>query len=873
MIKRLYIIILYACACLHAGAQRISHEYRDVPLSEALRQIGDEQKTWSINFMYDELESFSITTQVRNATVPDALRQMIGFYPLRMIVREHDIYIECPVKTDRRYVGELRDERDEPIALANVSLLNPADSTLLAHGVSSEGGAFVIPCDSPRVVLRATFIGYEPITRLTEDADLGIIRMNPATEQMQGLTITGERPRFRMVDGGLSVDIEGTRLAEIGTAHDLLGQLPRVQAKANGGVEIYGLGEPVIYIGNRQIRDAEELTRLRSSAIKSVEIITSPGARYRKDANAVIRIHTLKNQGDGFSLSTTTNTRNNTRWGGYEDLTLKYRTHSMEVFAETYGRSSWMGEDNHIGAELMMPGSDLFIDQNGLTKMRSRAYWNQVGINYDITERHTVGASYTVSGSNIKDGTIGSEQTIYTGGQPTGSVWQDATVNRRRSPLHDANFYYTGRAGRLSIDFDGTYYSGCDRERDVRLEKSLELSDRDVHTQSNQHNRMAAGKLVMSHSVWMGKAELGSEVTDTHTDGTYTNNEMPQLNNETRIRETNLATFAEYKITMGQFKLAAGLRYEHASSKYSSENGAAEEPIQYRDVVDKGEASPVSTTTEDCFIRHWEKWFPNASISWESNGWSLQTAYTRKSHRPTYWQLRNFVQYDNRYTYEGGNPRLQSEQDHRLEFSLLRRWISFTAEYEYAQNAIAWFPVLNAEETYVLLCNRNIGHEQFVRTSVVASPRFGWYRPQWMLGLSHHFFDATQYGSQLSHRHPCITLSLKNSFQWKNDWTAMLDLRIVTDRYGDFQHEQHYSSLDARINKSLFRKSLMLSLYATDILRTSKERWVTYGLGTNLTKDCYNYDRTLGFTLTYNLNTAQSKYRGRGAGNDEKGRL
>ena len=37
--------------------------------------------------------------------------------------------------------------------------------------------------------------------------------------------------------------------------------------------------------------------------------------------------------------------------------------------------------------------------------------------------------------------------------------------------------------------------------------------------------------------------------------------------------------------------------------------------------------------------------------------------------------------------------------------------------------------------------------------------------------------------------------------------------------------------------------------------------------------DCYNFDRTIGLTVTYNFNVTRSKYKGTGAGNDEKSRL
>jgi hypothetical protein len=46
-----------------------------------------------------------------------------------------------------------------------------------------------------------------------------------------------------------------------------------------------------------------------------------------------------------------------------------------------------------------------------------------------------------------------------------------------------------------------------------------------------------------------------------------------------------------------------------------------------------------------------------------------------------------------------------------------------------------------------------------------------------------------------------------------------------------------------------------------------------YGEGVDLYKDCYNYTRRVGLIVTYNLNPSRSKYKGTGAGNDEKNRL
>ena len=103
-------ILLFLCAVTTSTAQRlrvgdgtsgmrITHEYNNVSLSDALRQLNAESTDYEINFLYNELEDFRITTTIRRKTVPDAIRQMIGFYPIRMSIDSTEITVECPQKT------------------------------------------------------------------------------------------------------------------------------------------------------------------------------------------------------------------------------------------------------------------------------------------------------------------------------------------------------------------------------------------------------------------------------------------------------------------------------------------------------------------------------------------------------------------------------------------------------------------------------------------------------------------------------------------------------------------------------------------------------------------------------------------------------
>ena len=853
------IISMLVCCFVFAGvqAQKITREYNNVSLSEALRQLNEQTDEYTISFLYNELEDFRITTSVHRKTVPDAIRQMIGFYPIRMTVEpgianpsQQEIIVECPQKTALRYKGTVIDEQGQPVAYANIALLSPQDSTLITGGVSNESGFFVIPCEQKPVLARISFVGYKTIYKQCNNAELGTIRMQPETQTLKGVTVKGERPAYKAVSGGMSIAIAGTILSDMGTALDVLGQLPRIDVTGNGNISVYGAGTPVIYINNRKLHDMTELSRLKSNDIKSIDIITSPGAKYDRSISSVIRIRTIKPQGDGFSFSTSTNVRNNKKWGGYEDINVKYRTHGLEIFAEEYVRNSWIGEDNHLGSYLQLPDSYVSIIQTGDTDMRSKVHYEQIGINYDINEHQSLGASYTLNGINIDDAICLNEQSIYKDGVLEGHVTQESCISRNRQPNHEVNLYYLGNFGKLSIDFNGTWYRGKERQSDIREETSLELDDHDVNTHSVQRNKMTAAKLVLTYPIWKGSFSVGSEMTWTRTNSVYTNDNQPLLSSDSKIHESNIAGFAEYALSLGLIKLEAGLRYEQIVSDYYSLGVKEEEPS-----------------------RTYHDWFPNVSVSWEKDKNNVQLNYSRRINRPSYWALRNFIQYDNRYIYEGGNPLLQPEMNHNIELSAIHSWLNLTARYTYSNNTMAWMPSLYKDKDFALVCNRNYDHGQRLDVSLTASPKFGFYQPVYLVGFQKLYFNSEQYGSELKEYKPSWTFNAKNTFAISETFSAMLNLRYRTDYYNEFQHSKSYFKLDIRLNKTFWNKALTVNLYALDLLRTSKERWDMYGIGVNLTKDCYNYDRTFGMTITYNFNTTRSKYKGTGAGNDEKNRL
>ena len=150
--------------------------------------------------------------------------------------------------------------------------------------------------------------------------------LHESTINLKGVKVNAMRQNIKMGREGMVVEIEHSDISRIGTATDVLREIPRVDVSSDGSVSVFSKGTPLIYINNRQVRDINELHQLKSDNIKSIEIVTAPGAKYDASVKAVIRIRTIRRQGEGWSGESYTAAKFNKWWGALQHMSLTYRT-------------------------------------------------------------------------------------------------------------------------------------------------------------------------------------------------------------------------------------------------------------------------------------------------------------------------------------------------------------------------------------------------------------------------------------------------------------------------------------------------------------------------------------------------------------------
>ena len=844
----LFLLFFLLILAQHSYAQRITRQYNNVSFSEALKDLNARQHKYTINFVYDELEDFKVTKSIRNSNVPNAIMQLIGFYPIRMTQVENNIMVECTQKSTFRYKGRIVDERGNAAEYATIALLSPIDSTIVGHGVSNENGSFVIPCNSRKVLACITYIGYKTVNRIYNNTDMGIIKLQPKTMIVKGVVVKGDRPQYKMLSGGMEVAVEHTLLSKMANTFDVLSLLPRVSVNGQK-ISVFGKGTPIVYINNKRVNDNNEIVNITPDNIKSISVITSPGAEYDAEVESVIRIQTKERRANGFSLRADAYGKYNKWMSDYELISTSYQTKKFEIANSIWTMGTHDGEDNNLITDIYLPDKHYYNDQLIHLDTNNRFLSEKLSADYSLNDSNSIGGSYRYYGMFKGRTNSVSRQDVLLDGMAQGSIDQNEVMKPSLS-LHQADVYYVGKVGHVGVDFNATYYAVKNRRNDEGFEISKELGNQEVHSSNRQNSDMWAGKLVVNIPLWKGNMSVGTEMSKTDSHGTFLNEEQLVPSTKTDIHERNIAGFAQYGLVLNKWTVGLGVRYENIVRDYLSDG-----------------------VKQDDVSRKYNNFFPNLSVSWNKGNWNWQLNVNEKIHRPSYRQLGNFMQFDNRFLYEGGNPTLQPEKVFNVEAMMLYKWLNVSVGYKYLKGVMEWTKYIYPGKEFAYNTSLNFDHKQLLYASVHVSPKFGIFRPTWKFNYSQQFFDTKKYGASKALSKPLLLCSLNNKFALSETMNAAISLNASTTHADGFLMMKSGYSVNLQFDKSFANRTWIIYLSANDIFKTTKERWTMYGLGAGTTKDCYNYTRNISLQVTYNFNAKRSKYKGTGAGNEEKSRL
>ena len=747
------------------------------------------------------------------------------------------------------FTGKVIDENNEPFAFANVVLLNPGDSTYIAGATTGLDGSFSIDCSCQSPVVKFSYIGYETKYINASGTSLGTVQLKPEATMLGEVVVKGTRPTFKLTTEGLKTDVDGTLLSRVGSASDVLGNLPGVQKK-DKDIEVFGKGTPLIYVNGRELRNKSELEMIKSDDISSVELITNPGAKYKADVESVILIKTKRPQGEGFSFDAEANYYQGKNMDLATGINWNYRKGGMDVFgAVWYNDDRW--ENNDLIKFDVQADTTWLLDQHLRDKSHSQALYSSVGVNYVLGDNHSMGMRYDTKWyfKNKGHGTMIAD--VIADGQFYDHVENTADYHSTYNMPHTLNAYYNGKIGKTSIDVNVDYMFSKDRKYQYNNEVSQEQDSRIVTAQSVARSQLLAGKLVLSWPVLGGNLQAGTELSNTRRNDEYLNLEQIVPSSCNEQRENNYAFFVEYSRPLPFGSMRLGLRNENVSSDYYS----------------MGELVPEQSRT-------YHHLFPTVGLQARAGAVQLMLNYSMKIQRPYYWQLTSSVTYANRFTWESGNPTLKPSINNQLGLMVMWRWMSLMAEYKHVSDHIinVAHEVPGSEAT-TLLTRENLDHSHKMRLMLNLNPKFGIYEPQLSLGMIKDWTRIPTPVGTISPKNPLFIIQFNNNIKILPTLTANASLDITTR--GDMENvslTRALFNLYLSLTKTFLNDRLSVKIAGRNLLDAQEKVQLRYGLR-NMCQAQHRDSRELQVTVRYKFNSASSKWRGSGAGSDEKARL
>jgi len=747
--------------------------------------------------------------------------------------------------------GKVVDGKGAPIAFANVLLVSKDDSTFIAGSVTKEDGSFEVQSSNKGMMLKVSSIGYKTVYKELKDIQVEAVCLEEDAKLLNEVVVKGHRSQYKMTSEGLLTQVEGTVLSKMGTAEDVLKHVPGI-IKRSEGYGVLGKGTPLIYINNRKVLDVNELDNLKSSAVKSVEVIQSPGAVYGASVNAVVKIKTIPVKGDGFSFDTRSLYLYNKYSGTIQELNTNYRHNGLNLFA-TYKFSDTKTIQDATFEQITYVGGIWKQNNSNYQTRRSENHLVIGGFSYDFNGNHSMGAKYTLNSSGYRRTHSAFNSRITVADKFYDKIETSSVMVNKDNPDHQLNVYYNGRVGKTTIDFNTDLYFAKNRIYSYSTEKSQELDSRQIDSENKVENRMVASKLVLASPLLGGRLTYGAEYINTHRNDDYEVNRTDLLaNSYSKLEEQTVSPFLQYSRLIPIGNITAGLRYENVKFRY------------YNDGIYQPEQS-----------RSFDNIFPSLTYGTKIGKAMLQLSYSVKTKRPTYSQLSNNVTYMNRFTLQTGNSHLNNETNHTIELSGVWRFIQFMVNYKDSRDAIIYWAEQTPDDEVITMVNhKNLKSVKSSTAYVSFAPKFGVWSPQASLAILKQWFTLHTDVEAYSLKRPIFMVNFNNAFSLPYGILFNVDYRYQSK--GNVQNvfmakEQHV--LDVSISKSFWQDALTLELQGNDLLYKNWDADLLYNQKMNLLQVAKRGTRNLKLTLRYKFNTTRSRYKGTGAGNSEIKRL
>ena len=561
------------------------------------------------------------------------------------------------------------------IEYATVTLIDLATEKPINGAICDENGKFSINKIKPgNYKVEITFIGYKSyVKRITisekpEPIELGTIKLGSDQVEMTEVVVEGKKQLIEEKVDRLVYNAEQDANNKGGDATDVLRKVPMLTVDLDGNVSLRGSQNIKVLINGRpstitagSIADA--LRQIPSDQIKSVEVITSPSAKYDAEGSSgIINIVLKKNTLEGFTLDI--NSSAGVR-GSSLGLNGSYRKGKMGFSLGGFGRAGYniTGSFKNNQQTINNDGSTSMNTQEAKT-LTDRLFGNYtLGWDYDINKNNFLTASVKYSLRNFNN----YQKNLFTQNFMNDTLSSSNTRNTDVTSLSgnvDFNLNYVHNFKKPQQEFSllGLYSrnNGTNNFTNSILDSSdayIASRLKNVNKSYNQEITFQADyqmPIAKSQMLEVGAKNITRNVSSSYSyyyanggNGDYVETQNTQQNNALNYNQNITAGYVSYTLNfLKTYTLKAGGRYEYTTINAHLKDRQAIKIPSY------GVFAPSINAS---------KKFKNGNI--------LKASFNRRIQRPSIQYLNPNIQASNPLNITIGNPNLKPEYTYNYELS------------------------------------------------------------------------------------------------------------------------------------------------------------------------------------------------------------
>ena len=564
-------------------------------------------------------------------------------------------------------IMEVKDTQTVPIAFAEVVLL--AKDSAVKNALTGNDGSFslVAPQGDYTLLLRrfGDTLYTQPIG-VAKNMDLGTIKIKTSGE-LQTVTITSKKPLLERKVDRLVFNISNFPLVTGGNVMDALKLTPGLTVDNTGALAIVGKNTVNVMLNGRMIQmSGDDLTNflksLRADDVESIEVITTPPAKYDAEGNSgLINIVMKKTQQNSWNAGLNATYQQGVYAQGAYGGNFNYQKNKLSFYASaSYNR----GKDySSIIQNLYYP--DLLWNMNNQNTVEHKTFSARAGFDYDITKNWTIGTEYIGSFAN---GTIlRNSMTNLIDTSNNSAAGNILTINNNKTNINNNSgnvhsiIKLDSLGRKLNIDFDFlNYTSNSDQpyssltsnSLSADIPNGLQSEDEGINRQVNNYSV----QIDMEHPFKKFSLDYGTKLSFSKT-----NNNVTAFNTSAGVPvlDTDLTNLFIYTENVQALYISGNTKFGK-DNKWQAQAGLRAENTEY-----KGNSVTLNQINKKSYL----ELFPTAYLTYtpsSKNTYSI--SYSRRIERPMFSQLNPFRTYFNPYTYFQGNPELQPAYTSTVEF-------------------------------------------------------------------------------------------------------------------------------------------------------------------------------------------------------------